>query len=74
MNALPKNIILKELDNVSDHYLADILNYLQFLRSDQNNEINNKNHVTNEAETSSNAYPTINLNKPDYIIVTNHLN
>lgn len=69
-----KNIILKELDHVSDHYLADILNYIQFIRSVQNNEIFNKNHVSNELETSSNAYSTINLNKPDYIIVINHLN
>ena len=73
MNALPKNIILKELENVSDQYLADILNYIQFLRSAQNGE--SKSVINNsDLQGNVNAYPTVNLNTPDYILVTNHLN
>ena len=74
MNALPKNIILKELENVSDQYLGDILNYIQFLRSAQNSD--DQKSVINHSSTvaTAQAYATVNLNKPDYIIVTNHLN
>jgi hypothetical protein len=74
MNALPRNIILKELENVADHHLADILNYIQFLRVAQHPEPQSSASAEKELENTSNAYPTINLNKPDYIIVTNHLN
>ena len=70
MRDLPKNIILKELDNVPDDLLADILNYIQFLRSVHNDDL--QKEVDNNQQ--SNAYPTVNLNKPDYIIVNNHLN
>jgi hypothetical protein len=74
MNALPRNIILKELENVGDHHLADLLNYIQFLKATPHPETQSISTAANELENTSNVYPTLNLNKPDYIIVTNHLN
>jgi hypothetical protein len=74
MDALPRNIILKELEHIADHHLADILNYIQFLRASQKDELDSSSVTEGEQEHQTNAYPTINLNKPDYIIVTNHLN
>lgn len=74
MDALPRNIILKELEHIADHHLADILNYIQFLRASQKDELDSSSVTEGEQEYQTNAYPTINLNKPDYIIVTNHLN
>ena len=74
MNALPRNIILKDLENVGDHHLADILNYIQFLRGTQETGSQNATTAAEENVNTSNAYPTIHLNKPDYIIVMNHLN
>ncbi|MEY5048035.1 MAG: hypothetical protein RLZZ175_1394 [Bacteroidota bacterium] len=71
MKPLQVNIIAKELEGVPDNYLADILNFIEFIKSSET-----ASQATNNEDTKSKseAYATTHPAMPEYIIVHNHLN
>lgn len=71
MKPLQVNIIAKELEGVPDNYLADILNFIEFIKSSETASQTANNEDT---KSMSEAYATTHPAMPEYIIVHNHLN
>ncbi len=71
MKPLQVNIIAKELEEVPDNCLADILNFIEFIKSSENLS---KSTVNEDINAKSKAYATKHPAMPEYIIVQNYLN
>jgi len=68
MTNVYKNIISKELENVPNQYLAEILSYIHLIKNEMAE--NSDENVPTQTDAFFTTHPAL----PDYIVIDNHLN